>query len=281
MNNKPRRPWIAAISSFAARGLGHVYAGEPTRGIIWFLTEKILVVVFAVLVIVVEPSPVFLLLAVLGSFAYTILCAVDAARIAKKKNENYELAKYNRWFTYLGYFAVTSLLISSLMSTLIKSNIVEAFKIPSGAMIPTLLIGDHLLADKHIYKTSNPNRGDIIIFPYPEDPKRNFIKRLIAIEGDVVELRDGRLYLNGNEQAETYVNMNDSGSITSRGNYGPFTVPSGMLFFLCDNRERSMDSRVYGFVQRSTIKGKALSLYWSWDSENHKVRWDRLGQVVR
>jgi signal peptidase I len=281
MSNKPRRPWIAAISTFASRGLGHVYAGEPTRGIIWFVIEKILVVVFSVLVIVVEPSAVFLLLAVLGSFAYTIFCAVDAARIAREKIEHYELAKYNRWFAYLGYFAVMSLLISSLMSTLIKTNLVEAYKIPSGAMIPTLLIGDHLLADKHVYKTSSPNRGDIIIFPYPEDPKRNFIKRLIAIEGDVVELRDGRLYLNGSEQAETYLNKTDDVSVNSRGNYGPVTVPAGMLFFLGDNRERSMDSRVYGFVTRSSIKGKAISLYWSWDNENHKVRWDRLGQIVR
>ncbi len=280
MNNKPRRPWIAALSTFAARGLGHLYAGEPRRGIIWFVIEKILVVVFAALVIVVKPSAILLLLAVLGSFAYTIFCAIDAARIARTKNERYELTKYNRWFAYLGYFVVMSLLISSLLSAVIKLNFVEAYKIPSGAMIPTLLVGDHLLADKHIYKTSNPDRGDIIIFPYPEDPKRNFIKRLIGVEGDVVELRGGKLYLNGSEQAETYLNKTDNEGITSRG-YGPVTVPAGMLFFLGDNRENSMDSRVYGFVPRSSIKGKAISLYWSWDKENHDVRWNRIGKIVR
>lgn len=281
MNNKPRRPWIAAISTLASRGLGHLYVGEPARGIAWFVIEKILVVVFAVLVIVVEPSAMFYSLAILGSIAYTIFCVVDATRIAKTKSEHYELAKYNRWFVYLGYFVVMSLLITSLLSTAIKSNIVEAFKIPTGTMMPTLLVGDHLLADNHIYKTSNPKRGDIIIFPYPEDPKRNFIKRLVAIEGDVIELKDGRLFLNGEEQAETYVNKIDGDSVNFDGNYGPVAVPSGMLFFLGDNRENSLDSRVFGFVPQNSIKGKAISLYWSWDNDGLKVRWDRIGKIVK
>ena len=281
MSNKPRRPWIAALLTFVSRGLGHLYAGKPWRGGILFGIEKMLLIVFAVLVIVITPNAFFLLLAVLCGFAYTIYCAADAFIIARQKKEHYELAKYNRWFAYLGYFVLTSLLISSLMSTLIKSNLIEAFKISSGAMVPTLLAGDHVLANKHIYKIFEPKRGDIIIFPYPEDPKRNFVNRLVGIEGDVVELRSGRLYLNGNEQAETYLSKTDDSKVNTRGNYGPVTVRPGTLFFLGDNRERSLDSRVYGFVPRHTIKGRVQTLYWSWDTDNLRVRWDRIGQVVK
>lgn len=282
MNNKPRRPWIAAILTLVTRGLGHLYAGEPTRGFILFAVEQILFLVFAVLVIVIMPNATFLILAVSGGFAFVLFCAADAARIARKKKEHYELARYNRWFAYLGYFISLSLLLSSLISGLIKTNLVEAYKISSGSMMPTLLNGDHLLANKYIYKITEPKRGDILIFPYPEDPKRNFVNRLIAIAGDVLELRDNQLYLNGIKQEETYLfrNVNNAG-VDTRGNFGPITVLPGMLFFLGDNRERSLDSRVYGFVPRNSIKGKVLSLYWSWDNENHRVRWDRIGQLIK
>lgn len=168
------------------------------------------------------------------------------------------------------------------MSGLIKANLVQAYKIPSGGMIPTLFIGDHLLANKFIYKTTDPKRGDIIIFPYPEYPSKDFVKRLIAVEGDVIELRDKRLYLNGKEQVEPYIiNSDNEIGKDTRDNYGPVTVPPGKLFFMGDNRDRSYDSRFYGFVSKNSIKGKTLSLYWSWDRDNHKVRWDRIGMLIK
>jgi signal peptidase I len=282
MNNKPRRPWVAALLTLVTRGLGHLYAGAPKRGLILFGIEQFLLVAFAVITLVVIANIIFLIFAVAGGFAFTVFCVVDAVSIARRKKANYELAKYNRWFAYVGYVVVLSVLISSLLSVVIKANLVQAYKIPSGAMIPTLLIGDHLLANKYIYKTAEPTHGDIIIFPYPEDPSRDFVKRLIAVEGDVVEMKDKRLYLNGKEQMESYI-INTDNRIRKdvRDNFGPITVPPGNLFFMGDNREQSYDSRFYGFVPKNTIKGKAMTLYWSWDSVAHKVRWDRIGKIVQ
>jgi signal peptidase I len=281
MSSKPRRSWTAALLTLLTRGLGHLYAGEPKRGFILFGIEQLLLLAFAIATLVVIPNIIFMLFAVVGGFTFTIFCVFDAVSIARRKKNNYELAKYNRWFVYVGYVVVLSFVISSLLSAVMKTNFVQAYKIPSGAMMPTLLIGDHLLANKYIYKTTEPKRGDIIIFPFPDDPSRDFVKRLIAVEGDVVEMRDKRLYLNGKEQLEPYIINTDNRMIRkdTRDDFGPVTVPPGYLFFMGDNRDQSYDSRFYGFVPKSTIKGKAMSLYWSWDNVSRKVRWDRIGKV--
>ena len=281
MNNKPRRPWIAALLTLLSRGLGHLYAGNPKRGLILFGIE-LLLIVSLMSVVVIIPNIITMLFVVVSGLAFLIYCIIDATSFARKNSENYELAKFNRWFVYVGYYVVLSLFVSTLVSFIIKTNLTEAFKIPSGAMIPTVLIGDHILANKFIYKTAEPKRGDIIIFPYPKDPSRNFIKRLIATEGVVVEIRAKRLYLNGNQQTEPYIINSDNEIRTDvRDSFGPITVPPGMLFFMGDNRDQSYDSRFYGFVQRKTIKGKAIILYWSWDRVNYQVRWDRIGKVLK
>ena len=182
---------------------------------------------------------------------------------------------------YAGYVIGLSFLLSMLVSAVVKANLVQAYKIPSGAMIPTLLIGDHVLANKFIYKITEPKRGDIIIFPYPEDPSRDFVKRLVAVGGDVIEMKQKRLYINGREQLEHYeIHSDPINRRDARDNFGPYTVPPGKLFFLGDNRDQSYDSRFWGYVPKNTIKGKVMSLYWSWDKENNKVRWDRIGKLI-
>ncbi|MFA5072482.1 MAG: signal peptidase I [Nitrospirota bacterium] len=280
--NKPRKPWIAAISTLLTRGLGHLYAGNLKRGLILFFIEQCLLIAFAVSVLIIVPSVAFLVFACIGSIAYVVFCAVDASLIARRKKEIYELTSYNKWYVYAGYFVVCSVLVSSFMSTGVKTYITQAYKIPSGAMMPTLLIGDHLLANKFLYRSTEPRCGDIIIFPFPEDPSRDFVKRLVAVEGDVIEIKDKRLYLNGKMQSEPYVINTDSGGTREqRDNFGPATVPPGKLFFLGDNRDYSYDSRFYGYVPRDTIKGKVISLYWSWDHDQRTVRWDRIGKPIQ
>jgi signal peptidase I len=281
MANKPRRPCIAASLTLITPGLGHLYTGEPKRGIIIFGIGEAFLVVFAILLIIVKPSLYFLIIALICGFALTAFFVIDAVSIARRK-DSYELAKYNRWYAYIGYFVVLSMVISSPLSGLIKTNLVRAYKVPSGAMIPTLLIGDQIIANRYIYKTSEPRRGDIIVYPYPKEPSRIFVKRLIAMEGDIVKIRNKRLYLNGKEQIEPYIITSGSGHIEdTRDNFGPATVPSGMLFFMGDNRDESYDSRFYGFVPRKTISGKAISVYWSWDAVSHTVRWDRIGKLLK
>lgn len=282
MINKPRKPWVAGLLTILTRGLGHLYAGNPKRGLILFGIEQCLLIVFAVSALIIAPTLFSMAVALIGGLAFTVFCVVDAASIAKGKKENYELAKYNRWFAYVGYVVVLSFLVSTLLSAGVKASLVQAYKIPSGAMIPTLLVGDHLLANKFIYKTEEPKRGDIIIFPYPEDPSRDFIKRLIAVEGDIIEMKNKRLYINSKEQSEPYIINTDSGGPRDqRDNFGPVTVPPGKLFFMGDNRDQSYDSRFWGYVPKDTIKGKAMSLYWSWDNVTHKVRWDRIGKLLQ
>jgi len=165
-----------------------------------------------------------------------------------------------------------ALVIAIVLALIIRMFVVEAFKIPSGSMIPTLLVGDHLLVSKFIYKFAEPEREDIIVFKYPDDPSRNFIKRIIAVGGDVIEVRDKAVYVNGAQQQEQGYDVQHvsqevlSAEYSPRDNFGPVTVPPNSYFMMGDNRDSSLDSRFWQnrFVNRRSIVGKALIIYWSW-----------------
>lgn len=189
-----------------------------------------------------------------------------------------------------------AILTALLLALIIRAYIIQAFKIPSGSMIPTLLIGDHILVNKFIYGTNipfsdkrflifrKPEKGDIIVFKFPEDPKKDFIKRVIATEGDVLESRDKVIYVNGKEVKEPYACHGDS-FIRQRGsdprdNFGPVLVPNNKVFVMGDNRDQSFDSRYWGFVDVKAIKGEALIIYWSWDSKKW-LRFNRIGMLVK
>lgn len=192
---------------------------------------------------------------------------------------------------------IKSIAIAILIALFIRAYVVQAFKIPSGSMIPTLLIGDHLLVNKFIYGVhppfsdkrilvfENPKRGDIIVFKYPEDPNRDFIKRVIGVGGDIVEIKNKKVFVNGVELKEPYARYTDSyihpRELDPRDNFGPVKVPEGKLFVMGDNRDQSYDSRFWGFVDLKDVKGKALIIYWSWDNENHKPRLQRIGKIIK
>lgn len=184
-----------------------------------------------------------------------------------------------------------------LLALFIRAYFIQAFKIPSGSMIPTLLIGDHILVNKFIYGTKlpfsdkrilvfrKPQRGDIIVFKYPEDPSRDFIKRVIAVEGDVIESRHKVIYVNGQPVKEPYIQHTDNSTrpagIEPRDNFGPYIVPKGKYFMMGDNRDQSYDSRYWGYVDLKEIRGKALIIYWSWDGKRHLPRLERIGKLIR
>lgn len=197
-----------------------------------------------------------------------------------------------------------TLVIAVVLALFIRTFVVQAFKIPSGSMIPTLLIGDHILVNKFIYgirlpftdvvaiPLTQPERGDVIVFRFPKDESKDFIKRVIGIPGDKVEVRDKVLYVNGIEQNELYTNhARDELSMRimpDRDNFGPVNVPEHAYFVMGDNRDHSLDSRFWGFVDFSKIKGEAFLIYWSWDKErsvfdwlNGWTRWDRIGKMIR
>jgi signal peptidase I len=190
-----------------------------------------------------------------------------------------------------------AIVIAILIALFIRTFIIQAFKIPSGSMKPTFEIGDHILVSKFIYgikipflrntliPIGDPQRGDIVVFIYPEDRSKDFIKRVIGVSGDTIEIRNKKIYLNGLPMNDTYGIYTDDfiipGSIQPRDNFGPVTVRPGSIFVMGDNRDQSYDSRFWGFVNLKDVMGKAFIIYWSWDNENHSVRWSRFGQFPR
>ena len=191
---------------------------------------------------------------------------------------------------------IEAILLAILLALFIRTFIVQAFKIPSGSMEDTLLIGDHILVSKFTYgirmpftnKTivpiGEPERGDIVVFKFPGDPKIDYIKRVVGIPGDVIECRDKQVFVNGKPEENPFAVHKDGftirGAINPRDNFGPITVPPGSLFVMGDNRDNSNDSRFWSFVDYDKLRGKAFMIYWSWDSDDFNVRWRRLGDLL-
>ncbi|SDN67550.1 signal peptidase I . Serine peptidase. MEROPS family S26A [Desulfonauticus submarinus] len=187
---------------------------------------------------------------------------------------------------YLEAFAV-----AFILAFLIRAFVIQAFKIPSGSMLDTLQIGDHLLVNKFIYglripftdkfivKFSDPKFQDIIVFEYPLDPSKDFIKRVIGLPGDKIQVINKIVYRNGKKLIEPYVKHTDPNIIPTRDNFGPITVPEGKYFVMGDNRDESYDSRFWGFVDRNKILGKAFIIYWSWQGFSN-IRWNRIGKII-
>jgi len=202
---------------------------------------------------------------------------------------------------------VEAFAIAILLALFIRTFIVQAFKIPSGSMKPTLLIGDHLLVNKFVYgikipyadrviiPVKNPKRGDVIVFKWPKDESKDFIKRVIGIEGDVIEIKENQLFINSEgittehagefndedlyvEELEEYLgDVKHSVLDREKGyeDFGPITVPENSVFVMGDNRDNSQDSRYWDCVTLNKIKGKALIIYWSWP------HWDRFLKIIR
>jgi signal peptidase I len=217
-----------------------------------------------------------------------------------------------------------SIVIAVILALFVRTWVVQAFKIPTGSMENNLLIGDHLLVNKFVFGPTplaigrkvlpvrDPKRGDIVVFKYPDEPDRDFIKRIIGLPGETVELRNKKVYINGQPVDEPYVHFlsppsSDYQEVTSfdvRERYGPVTVPPNQYFVMGDNRDNSQDSRYWGFLPRGYIKGKAALIYWSYESGREdyidegwgatikrlasvvahfftKTRWERLFHQIR
>jgi len=189
-----------------------------------------------------------------------------------------------------------AIILAVVIALFIRTFVIQAYKIPSGSMKPTLQIGDHILVSKFNYgiklpflrttliPVGAPQRGDIVVFIYPEDRSKDFIKRLIGVPGDTIEIRNKKIFLNGlpyNDKHGVYVdNLVIPATVQPRDNFGPVTVPEGSLFVMGDNRDESYDSRFWGFVSKKDVLGKALIIYWSWIQEEHWVRWGRIGRIL-
>ena len=182
-----------------------------------------------------------------------------------------------------------SIVIAVILALFIRTFVVQAFKIPTGSMEENLLIGDHLLVNKFVMgptrtgveRTLLPvgtiKRGDVIVFKYPVEPERDFIKRVIGLPGETIEVKEKKVYVDGKMLDEPYVHFlqppssnSEFHEVTSfdvRDRYGPVTVPPNQFFVMGDNRDNSQDSRYWGFLPRDNVKGKALVIYWSYEGE--------------
>jgi signal peptidase I len=186
-----------------------------------------------------------------------------------------------------------ALIVALALALFIRTFFVQAFKIPSGSMLETLQIGDHLLVNKLLYGLRipvygtrigtffKPEHGDVIVFVFPDDRSKDFIKRVIGTPGDEIEIRNKKLYRNGKPVGdEPYAKYTEPVEPGPRDNFGPVTVPADHVFVMGDNRDHSFDSRFWGFVPYEDIKGKAFIIYWSWDGPDSWVRWSRIGKLV-
>jgi len=196
-----------------------------------------------------------------------------------------------------------SIVIAVILALFIRTFVVQAFKIPTGSMENNLLIGDHLLVNKFVLGPTASRlerallpigtitRGDVVVFKYPEDPDRDYIKRVIGLPGETVEVRAKKVYINGKGMDEPYVHflqppasggeLHETTSFDVRERYGPVTVPAGQYFMMGDNRDNSADSRYWGFLRRDYIKGKALVIYWSYEAGREDYQDESAGATIK
>ncbi|MGB5984468.1 MAG: signal peptidase I [Desulfobacterales bacterium] len=191
---------------------------------------------------------------------------------------------------------IEAIVVAVILALFIRAFVVQAFKIPSGSMKDTLLIGDHILVNKFIYGVKlpftnttlipikDPKRGDIVVFKYPQDPKLDYIKRVVGVAGDTVEIRNKQVFVNSEPQKLSQAVFKDPHIFPKhfqpRDNFGPVSVPEDALFVMGDNRDHSFDSRFWGFVDLKALRGKAFMIYWSWNKEDFGVRWSRIGDLL-
>ncbi len=196
-----------------------------------------------------------------------------------------------------------SIVIAVILALFIRTFVVQAFKIPTGSMEENLLIGDHLLVNKFVFgpTASRPERavlpvgtlarGDVVVFKYPVEPDRDFIKRVIGLPGETIEVKEKKVYINGKPFQEPYVHflappaaqseLHEVTSFDVRERYGPVTVPANQYFVMGDNRDNSQDSRYWGFLPRENVKGKALVIYWSYEAEREDYQDEGAGATLK
>ena len=187
--------------------------------------------------------------------------------------------------------------IAVIIALFIRTFVIQPFKIPSGSMIPALEIGDQIMVNKFIYgpkipffrntifPISDPQRGDIIVFLFPENRSLDYIKRVIAVGGDHVEIKDKKIFINGEHYEDPYGMYTDDGIVPGytppRDNMKPLVVPDDAFFVLGDNRDGSSDSRFWGVVEKRDVVGKAFMIYWSWDRDAFRPRWERIFSLLK
>ena len=271
----------AVLLSLVMPGAGHFLLGAFRRGAAWAVGLPLL----GLLLLFAAPVSLLIVSAVIGlvvGVVGRVATAIDTFNVVTPRPS---------WTIVIVAWAallVGDLALVEPLKAYYKAHFIQAFTIPSGAMEPTLLVGDDVMVDKSAYRGPAPQRGDIVVFAYPQDARRDFIKRIIGIPGDTVVVRGQQVLVNGEALVEPYVKLDAATPAASAqpGYCGyayacePARVPADSYFVMGDNRQNSQDSRYWGFVKREKIKGKAYQIYWSWDGDRHWPRFDRIGRSL-
>ncbi|WP_338667549.1 signal peptidase I [Pseudodesulfovibrio methanolicus] len=270
---KPRNPWLALIFSLVAVGLGQVYNGQWKKGVGLYLTE-LLVALFMILF---WADFAAMLLCVSILLGYNLFVAGEAF-VTARKSSGYTLKPCNRWWVYLICLAV-SLGSGAAYERVVKGWFFRAYKVPSASMLPTIRVGDHFMVEV-LEPGDALKRGEIVIFSTPETRRRDFVKRIVGLPGETVEIRARQVFIDGAPLDEPYVRHSKAGIRPVRDACGPVTLGPDEYFLMGDNREDSFDSRWLGPVPRKRITGRAGYIYFPGDM-NAPDWTDRLGSPLR
>lgn len=274
---KPRKPWLAALLALILSGLGQLYAGEPRRALAVYLGSVALLA--AALVTVLPKTFSGLIVFVLAELSYRLWSMWDSARIARRK-QDYVLEPFNRWYWYVAAVLVLNVFIGPRLNAF---SPLDTVKVTSRSMEPAVLLGDHFCADMRFYRSARPSRGDLVLFVSPEDPKTQLLKRVIGLPGERIEIRDRAVYIDGRRLEDPWghfskdppaVGAPASPGLRNRDDLAAVEIPGGHVFLIGDSRDDSYDSRFYGPVPISSLRGRPLYVYWS-------PAWSRIGMSLR
>lgn len=298
-NMKKRNPIIATLWSIFTPGIGQVYNGQIIKGGIYYLMSLLLPLSLGLIGL--QYSFYGMVCFVLLVIGFRLVIIGDALVVSIKKKE-ISLKPYHRWYFYL-IFTIIILVISVFSEDFMRYQVLgaKAYKVPSAGMSPTIVVGDHIMTNLKYYKNNKPQKGELIVFRSPDDSKKDYVRRVIGTEGDTVEIKNKKVFVNGKEVVEPYAKYADDtvypapklysfqeeyqkaweqGSFTPaklhigtvRDNFGPVTMPVSKIFVLGDNRDGSYDSRFFGCVDVSQIKGRAIYIYWSKNKDHIGLR---------
>jgi signal peptidase I len=259
---KRRNPIWASILSLVVPGLGQVYNGQVLKGVVFYVGSALLLFVLG------WSGLLFGLwgigASVFASIILWVAIIVEAALTARRLG-TIALRRYNRWYVY-----VLLIICAGLLGVALKPlSGVRTYKMPASSMEPTVKRGDNFIVQMRYYYLSEPKRSDIVIFPIPRNPSKDLVKRIVALGGQKLEIRDKKVFIDDQEMSEPWA-VHRSPETTPaaqspRDNLGPIIVPKGHVFGMGDNRDFSLDSRFFGPIDVREIKGRALSIYWADD----------------
>jgi len=295
-----RRPWLAVVLNIlASPGLGHLYNGQAMKAVAWLIGLPFAVSLLLWMAATLPVPLLNLALPLTLLIAIYAWAALDAGRTARRLSDA-PRPWHSRWYTLVLVWALNAFVVVPVWSQALLTSVMKTAKVPTGGMERTVLVGDYIFVDMTAYGlrvpfttytvlVRSPQRGDVIVFLFPEDRRRMFLKRVIGLPGETVEVRDTIVSIDGKTLPEAYAFFEAPHAAGHKG-FPPERVPPGHLFVLGDNRDNSRDSRYWGFLPLSDVLGEAKGVYFSHELSRddrpgkpalEPIRWNRIGSLIR